>query len=554
MKVPRVGEEFAGYKIEAVLGRGGMGIVYKAEHLSLERKVALKLLSDALAEDDEFRQRFTREYKLAASMDHPNIIPIYEAGEQDGVLYISMRFVQGADLKDHIRKTGVLDSAFTVSVLEQVASALDAAHVRGLVHRDIKPHNMLISESDGRNAKHVYLSDFGLAKRVTSRTEITATGTFMGTIDYVSPEQIEGKPVDGRADIYALGCVLYECLTGNVPYPGDTDMAVATLHVTQQAPSISEVRKDLPAGLDRVVATALAKSPDDRYQTGGQLVSAVRTVLESSGHELHERVGSGGKTSGSRTTDDRGTAVIDGGTRPPLGDPLGSADPAGSRATLGTMRPPVYDPAAAQPMTPVPEVGPAWQPTPAPARPGQRRRRRLWPWLVAVLILAIAGAGAFFFLAGDDAEQVDQTEVTFVDRASSRFPGELPARFGEFRFQAPDLGRVRAVGNFAAKLGGYYKNDDDQQAFHFVISFLTPKEAEAQRQSHVEFLISTARFEVVQEEPLRKTLGTKVGTVTLLRKGGDAPQEAIVWSNGTLAGGIRSAPDVAVDLFSEIPY
>ena len=198
MKVPRVGEDFAGYRIEAVLGRGGMGIVYRAEHLELERKVALKLLSETLSEDESFRKRFIRESKLAASMDHPNVIPIYGAGEADGLLYIAMRYVDGDDLKEIISREGALDPARALLLLEQVGSALDAGHARGLVHRDVKPHNMLIADAAGITGDHVYLSDFGLAKQVASKTEITASGTFMGTIDYVAPEQIEGRAADAR--------------------------------------------------------------------------------------------------------------------------------------------------------------------------------------------------------------------------------------------------------------------------------------------------------------------------------------------------------------------
>jgi sugar lactone lactonase YvrE/predicted Ser/Thr protein kinase len=269
----RVGSELAGYRIEQTLGRGGMSVVYIAEHVRLNRKVALKLLAPELSEDERFRERFLRESQLAASLDHPNVIPIYDADEADGVLYIAMRFVEGADLRG-LLVHGPLEPRRAVSLLSQVASALDAAHRRGLVHRDVKPANILISSDE-----HVYLSDFGLTKQASSTTGLTATGQLVGTLDYVAPEQIQGQAVDGRTDEYSLGCVLYECLTGTPPYRKESEVAVLWAHMQDPPPRVSDAQPELPRGLDDVVGRALAKDPTERYGTCGELIEAARAAL-----------------------------------------------------------------------------------------------------------------------------------------------------------------------------------------------------------------------------------------------------------------------------------
>jgi len=217
----RIGTELGGYRIERVIGRGGMSSVYLAEHIRLGRMVALKLLSPELAGSERFRDRFLRESKLAASIDHPNIVPIYDADEVGDVLFIAMRYVEGSDLKEVIRAEGRLDAVRTAAIVGQIASALDAAHEHGLVHRDVKPGNVLLTPDD-----HVYVSDFGLTKRALSVSGLTATGQLVGTIDYVAPEHIKGDVVDGRADVYSLGCVVVECLTGHVPYLRDLEVGV----------------------------------------------------------------------------------------------------------------------------------------------------------------------------------------------------------------------------------------------------------------------------------------------------------------------------------------
>jgi serine/threonine-protein kinase len=277
---PRVGTRIGDYEIQQLIGRGGMSVVYLAEHIRLHRKVALKLLSPEMAEDDTFRRRFTSEWERLAQLDHPNIIPIFEAGEAGGLLFIAMRYVQTTDLKGLIGHEGRLEPERAVSIIAQTASALDAAHQQDLVHRDVKPHNILVATGSGAEGEdHVYLSDFGLTKHTQSRSGLTQTGHFMGTIDYVAPEQIAGKTVDGRTDEYALGCVLYECLTGRPPFQREEDTAILFAHLQEPAPLASELRPDLPPALDEVIATAMAKDPDQRYPTCLDFARAARRVV-----------------------------------------------------------------------------------------------------------------------------------------------------------------------------------------------------------------------------------------------------------------------------------
>jgi serine/threonine protein kinase len=259
----RIGSTIAGYRLEALLGRGGMSVVYLAEHLRLGRKVALKLLAPALSQDADFRERFERESRRAAEIDHPNIIPVFDAGEADGALYIAMRYVKGSDLKSMLEREGALGVGRTLYLLEQAGAALDAAHVRDLVHRDVKPANILVEQP----SEHVFLSDFGIVKQTTASRGLTRTGIFVGTVDYAAPEQIEGQGVDARTDVYALGCVLYECLTGRIPFAREGEVAVMHAHLTEAPPQVTAVRADLPTGLNSVVSRAMAKNRDERFQS-----------------------------------------------------------------------------------------------------------------------------------------------------------------------------------------------------------------------------------------------------------------------------------------------
>ncbi|HEY7280766.1 MAG TPA: protein kinase [Actinomycetota bacterium] len=278
---PRAGSMLLQYRLDEVIGRGGMGLVYLAFDTRLERRVAVKIMAPQVASDESFRVRFEREARMAAAIDHPNIIPIYDTGEAQGVLYLAMRYVQGTDLRSLIVQGGALSPDRAVSVLRQVASALDAAHAQGIVHRDVKPANILIaSGSSSDDADHVYLTDFGLTKRFSQASRaLTATGQFVGTIDYVAPEQIEGRDVDGRADEYSLGCVMYECLTGVVPFVETSDIATLFAHVHQPAPTPSQVRPDLPPGVDQAIGRAMAKAPGARFPSCGEFVMAVRDAF-----------------------------------------------------------------------------------------------------------------------------------------------------------------------------------------------------------------------------------------------------------------------------------
>ncbi len=269
----RPGEQFAGYQVVELIGSGGMGDVYRAEQPQLGRSVALKTIRSELAADEAFRRRFRREARLAASVDHPGVIPIYETGEAEGVLFLAMRWIEGIDLRQLIALEGPVEPERAVAMLEQLSDALDAAHESGLVHRDIKPANVLIEDN------RLYISDFGLA-RLTAEGETTRPGGLVGTLDYLAPEVIGGKPASGHSDIYALGCLFYELLTGSAPYPVENVLAKLHAHATQPAPAPSRLQRELSNEMDRVTDGALAKEPGDRYTTARQFAASARRALD----------------------------------------------------------------------------------------------------------------------------------------------------------------------------------------------------------------------------------------------------------------------------------
>jgi YVTN family beta-propeller protein len=287
VSVPGVGTQLGSYRIEAFLGRGGMGVVYRATDLRLGRQVALKLLAPHATQDQRFRAQFLAESRLAASIDHAGIVPIYEAGEVDDHLYIAMRYVEGTDLASLLRAEGALAPDRAVGLVGQLAEALDAAHARGLVHRDVKPSNALIAREGA--AEHVYLADFGLTKHITTAGRLTASGQLVGTIDYLAPERIRAEEADGRADLYALGCVLFECVTGEVPFPRDSEAAAIYAHLEDEPPRASERRPGLPRALDDVISRALAKDPKSRWQSGAELVGAARAALPATAAQSRAR-------------------------------------------------------------------------------------------------------------------------------------------------------------------------------------------------------------------------------------------------------------------------
>ena len=408
--VPRIGAEFAGYRLDALLGHGGMSIVYRAQHIALERKVALKLLSPQLSEDASFRERFTRESRLAASLDHPNIIPIYEASESDDVCFIAMRYVDGADLRKRLQG-GPLDPTELTTIIDQTANALTAAHVRGLVHRDVKPANILIDTGAGRDeSDHVYLSDFGVAKQ-TASPGVTRSGTFVGTVDYASPEQIEGSSLDGRADVYSLGCVIFECLTGTSAYDKDSEVALMYAHLLEPPPSVTSKRPDLPAGLDDVIATAMAKSKEERYETPKQLAAALAGVLGVVG----QQPGSGRSTAAPETVLAPALGPLSTGVETPAADEFAAA-----------VGPPPADPAqvASGPPKNDPPQPPAGPPTGEPAQPsaGPPKSRRpivLIAALAAGLAAIIGVAALAIGLSGDDDEGQPAAATTGTETGST---------------------------------------------------------------------------------------------------------------------------------------
>jgi serine/threonine-protein kinase len=269
----------AGHRIDALIGEGGMGVVYRATHLNLRRTVALKVLPAALAADLEYRRRFEREAAIAASLEHPAVVPIYDAGHENGVLYLSMRYIEGEDLGAVLRREGPLDVARLCALLEPVADALDAVHDAGLVHRDVKPGNILVARPGRTRGPSVYLCDFGIAKgSADAGHDITSAGQYLGTLQYSSPEQIQGRWVDGRSDQYGLACLAFHGLTGRVPYPRDDSAAVIYAHLVADPPRPRLLRPDLPAGVDAVLLRATAKDPAQRFPRCTAFVAALRAA------------------------------------------------------------------------------------------------------------------------------------------------------------------------------------------------------------------------------------------------------------------------------------
>jgi Protein kinase domain len=263
-----------------------MGLVYRARQQRPDRTVAIKVIAPELAANADFRARFEQESAMAAQIEHPNVIPVYDVGEDDGLLYISMRFVDGVDLGRLLARDGPLESSRAAQLISQVAAALDAAHAHGLVHRDVKPGNILITDGG-----HVYLTDFGLTRRISDTGGLTATGMFVGTLDYIAPEQIEGRHVDARADIYALGCVVYELLSGTVPFPRDSDVAKLYAHVHDPPPRLPGI----PAPLAAAISRAMSKRPADRFASAGDLSRALAAgAVGRTDHGTGRAVASGG--------------------------------------------------------------------------------------------------------------------------------------------------------------------------------------------------------------------------------------------------------------------
>ncbi|GGK88810.1 hypothetical protein Sme01_02040 [Sphaerisporangium melleum] len=397
---PLVGAQVGDYLVEAVVGQGGMATVYRARDQRLGRAVALKVLAPQLAADQRFRDRFVRESRLVAAVDHPNIIPIYEAGENGELLFIAMRYVEGADLRKLIQGSGPLPVARAYRLFTQIASALDAAHQQGLVHRDVKPANILIADGSDRDPEHVYLTDFGLTKSTFSEAGLTSHGHFMGTPRYVAPEQIRGLTVDGRSDLYAFACVVYETLAGLPPFQRDTELALLYAHVSHDPPPLTPYRPDLPHPVNQVMTRALAKSPGERYATCREFVTALRDAISDDD-----------QTRGAARTGPAGQAST--GTVPtPAGHPSHPSHPGHPDRTERTTA--LRSPGTSQPPGPVPVMadGSLTRPGTAAARPTRRRR-----WPVGVL----AGAAAVLVAVAVAATLLVDRGVTPV--GDKRYPG-----------------------------------------------------------------------------------------------------------------------------------
>jgi subtilisin-like proprotein convertase family protein/predicted Ser/Thr protein kinase len=359
------GATFGRYRIESELGRGGMSVVYLAEDPSLARRVAIKVLAPELAADAAFRSRFIRESQLAAGLDHPNIVPVYEAGEVDGDLFIAMRYVQGTDLRSLIVGGNGLEPQRIAELIRPIAGALDAAHRRGLVHRDVKPANILIALDEGE--EHPYLADFGLTKHTSSKSGLTKTGTFMGTVDYVAPEQIQGAEVDGRTDEYSLACVLFQCITGVVPFDKGTDVATLFAHLQDPLPKVSVHRAGTSPELDAVLERGMAKDRDERFPT---CVGMVDAFVRAAGVRAPS-----GETPVIAPTVVAASAADSGGSLPPA--------PAGAPSV-----PPVLEP-------PKPKPAPAAAPSKGP------NRKVLAAVGVAAGLVLVVGV-AILLLSGDE--------------------------------------------------------------------------------------------------------------------------------------------------------
>jgi serine/threonine-protein kinase len=409
------GMRIAGCRIEAVAGRGGMGVIYRATELRLDRPVAVKLIAADRAAEPAFRERFERESRLTAAIDHPNVIPVYAAGEEAGRLYLVMRYVAGTDLRSLLERDGRLAPAQAADVVAQVGAGLDAAHEAGLVHRDVKPANILIA-----GGQHVYLSDFGITRVVDSDTRLTDSDGWVGTVDYMAPEHLAGEPTDARTDVYALGCVLFTALTGAPPFRRDSVPATITAHLHDAPPRPSQAA-GVPPEFDAVVARALAKRPGDRYPSAGDLGRAARAAARGERvTEVEQSVA-------------RGPAAPP-PPPPPPPPPLPAPEPPTAAAPTRHLLPPEASPA---PAGRAPTAGPT-------VRLHRRRRPRRVLATLAGAVLAAAVAGTVVALSagsGTPSGPLTSAEVRSATAAfAAAYSHEDPAALG--RTLAPDVRRV----------------------------------------------------------------------------------------------------------------
>jgi hypothetical protein len=402
---PVIGSQLGNYMIESAIGRGGMSTVYRAVHNRLGTPVAVKVLSPELSEDDAFRERFLREAKMAAGIDHPNVIPIHDTGLSGDSLYIVMRYVSGGDLKTQLVTRGRLDLDQAIDILGPVARALDAAHAHGLVHRDVKPANILLQKSSNGEIEHVYLSDFGVMKHTTSISGLTKTGAMVGTIDYMAPEQIESGEVSPRTDVYALGCLFYHCLTGRVPHHRESEAAVLWAHMKGEFEPASSVRPDIPPGVDAAIGRALAKDPAHRYATCNEFIQACRTAAQRPPETRppDQSILGPAALAGATVAEPPDTpphpppswqsaGTAGGGTAGGTGGGGAGGGGAGAAGGRGDF--------AGPPATPVPPAPVAQRPNSNGHNRGGRRLLAGRAWIAGVLVLVVGGIVAAIALSG----------------------------------------------------------------------------------------------------------------------------------------------------------
>ncbi len=423
-----LGSTFAGCRLDEVAGRGGMGVVFRATQLALRRPVALKAIAPELAADSDYRERFQRESHLAASIDHPNVIPVYEAGESGGTLYLIMRWIDGTDLRALLETSGRLSPRRAITLLRPVASALAAAHRHGLVHRDVKPANVLIARGYEEYEDHIYLTDFGIARR-TDGESLTGTGMFVGTVDYMAPERIEGGKGEAPCDIYSFGCMLFEAVAGHIPFDRPTEVSKIFAHVNDPIPSAREEVREVPEGLDAIIVKSMAKRPEDRFRSAGELTAALWRVLQ----ELETSERTVVKRQPPVVSDEPTTAAtepIEPAASSEHLEPTVLADEPVERTVLADeptttvpepaaggippgARPPAGTPPGARPPGGTPSQGRRSPGTPAVDQPraAPRRRRPLLLWIVPIAALAVVVALVVILVSGGNSDDATAVNV-----------------------------------------------------------------------------------------------------------------------------------------------
>ena len=584
-----------------------MGVVYLAQHLRLKQRRALKLLPQEFAEDANFRARFERESELAASLEHPAIVPIHDAGEVDGILYIAMRYVPGSDLKEIITSEGSLPPDRVIALLEQISDALDTAHETGLVHRDVKPQNTLVSPArSARDREHAYLTDFGLTKRYDSKTGLTSAGMMVGTADYMSPEQLRSQDVDARSDVYALGCMFYECLVGKVPFDSPSITAAIMAHMSAPPPKVTDARPDLPPMFDYVVERAMAKDKGDRFQSCSDLIGAAKeglrilqewgpaptsgTVVAGGGFgpspggtevasSPRRWQGNGGGTvaatpapADTRVSDGDVAAAGAGPSAEAQQQPSGSRDfpgqggqqqgsMGGQQGAVGGQQGPVGGP-------------PQWGPSPGPypargaASGGSQDRRKLMIMISSGVGLVVAILAAFLLLSGgepdppepdpDPQPPVEGLTSLFEPKSQTTFTSDLstllPAAVGPFQFQS-DLPVTCEVDPAAASAGKTYVAGNRTLDL-FVCGFASPDQATAEMTRSLDFNAGQGVTPVLDppSTPVLDDSGNQVGEAFYLENENGATP-TIAWTNGTLHGQLICRPNCDLDnLYNELEF